>query len=117
MNTKNDYVLRQDVIKEIHAFFMERIERTPTIEDEDGEHYITNVVEPILEDNKELSNIIKSLPDAKKHGEWVLLEECANEGVYCSICHKKVYRLDYSNTMKLKSNFCPHCGADMREGK
>ena len=24
-----------------------------------------------------------------KHGEWRLLEECSNEGVYCSVCHKK----------------------------
>ena len=50
-----------------------------------------------------------------RHGEWVLLEYCANEGVYCSICHKKVYRKDYAN-QKTQSNYCPNCGAKM-DGK
>lgn len=47
-----------------------------------------------------------------KHGEWQLLEECSNEGVYCSVCHKKVYRKDYAN-QKIKSKYCPNCGARM----
>ena len=51
-----------------------------------------------------------------KHGEWLLLDDCANEGVYCSVCHKKVYRAEYAN-QKLKSKFCPNCGADMRGEK
>lgn len=51
-----------------------------------------------------------------KYGEWHLLDDCANEGVYCSVCHKKVYRTDYAN-QKLKSKFCPNCGADMRGEK
>ena len=25
------------------------------------------------------------------HGEWILLDECANEGVYCSVCHISHY--------------------------
>ena len=49
------------------------------------------------------------------HGEWFLLDECLNAGVYCSICHKKVYREPYYANVKVKSNFCPHCGADMRK--
>lgn len=47
-------------------------------------------------------------------GEWFLLDDCANEGVYCSVCHKKVYKRDYAN-QKLKSKFCPNCGARMVE--
>ena len=47
-----------------------------------------------------------------KHGEWHLLYNCANEGVYCSVCHKKVYKTDYAN-QKIKSPFCPNCGAKM----
>ena len=47
-----------------------------------------------------------------KHGEWFLLDECANEGVYCSLCHKKVYKKDYAN-QKIKSKYCPNCGARM----
>ena len=52
-----------------------------------------------------------------KNGEWHLLYNCANEGVYCSVCHKKVYKTDYAN-QKIKSPFCPNCGAkmDKKEG-
>lgn len=49
------------------------------------------------------------------HGEWFLLDECANSGVYCSICYKKVFREQYAN-QKIKSNFCPNCGAMMKGG-
>lgn len=52
-----------------------------------------------------------------KHGEWHLLKNCANEGVYCSVCNKKVYKTDYAN-QKIKSPYCPNCGAkmDLKEG-
>lgn len=53
--------------------------------------------------------------DTRKHGNWFLLDECSNTGVYCSICHKKVYKSDYAN-QKIKSKFCPNCGAIM-DGK
>jgi hypothetical protein len=49
-----------------------------------------------------------------KHGHWFALDECANEGVYCSVCCKKVYKLNYAN-QKLKSKYCPNCGAIMDE--
>lgn len=45
-------------------------------------------------------------------GEWRILENCSNEGIYCSLCHKKVYKLDYAN-QKIRSKFCPNCGAKM----
>lgn len=50
------------------------------------------------------------------HGRWVSLTECSNAGVYCSICHKKVYKEDYAyckRKNKLRSDFCPNCGARM----
>ena len=50
--------------------------------------------------------------EVRKHGSWFLLDECANEGVYCSVCHKKVYKTDYAN-QKVKSKYCPNCGAIM----
>lgn len=50
-----------------------------------------------------------------KHGYWHLLDNCANEGVYCSICNKKVYKTNYAN-QKIKSKYCPNCGAKM-DGK
>ena len=50
--------------------------------------------------------------ESKKHGSWILLNECANAGVYCSVCHKKVYKTDYAN-QRIKSKYCPNCGAIM----
>ena len=49
-------------------------------------------------------------------GYWVSLSDCANAGVYCSVCHKKVYKEDYAwynRKNKLSSDYCPHCGAKM----
>ena len=51
-------------------------------------------------------------------GRWISLTECANEGVYCSICKKKVWKSDYAwcskkRRKKLRSNYCPNCGAKM----
>ena len=49
-------------------------------------------------------------------GHWIYLTECANAGVYCSVCHKKVYKEDYAwcnRKNKLRSDYCPHCGAKM----
>ena len=48
----------------------------------------------------------------EEEGYWFLLDDCANEGVYCSKCHKKVYKKCYAN-QKLKSKFCPNCGKRM----
>lgn len=52
----------------------------------------------------------------RSEGEWFLLDECANEGVYCSICHKKVYQKEYAN-QKVKSPYCPNCGNKMKGGE
>ena len=49
-------------------------------------------------------------------GYWVSVIDCANAGVYCSVCHKKVYKEDYAwcnRKNKLRSDYCPHCGAKM----
>ena len=49
-------------------------------------------------------------------GYWVSLTDCANAGVYCSVCHKKVYKEDYARCNrknKLRSAYCPNCGARM----
>ena len=49
-------------------------------------------------------------------GYWVSLTDCANAGVYCSVCNKKVYKEDYAwcnRKNKLRSDYCPHCGAKM----
>ena len=49
-------------------------------------------------------------------GYWISLTDCANAGVYCSVCNKKVYKEDYAwcnRKNKLRSDYCPHCGAKM----
>ena len=49
-------------------------------------------------------------------GHWVSLTDCSNAGVYCSVCNKKVYKEDYAwcnRKNKLRSDYCPHCGAKM----
>ena len=56
-----------------------------------------------------------------RHGRWISLTECANEGVYCSICKKKVWKSDYAwcskkSRNKLRSDYCPNCGAKMEGG-
>lgn len=56
--------------------------------------------------------LFPGINEIRKHGNWFLLDECSNTGVYCSVCHKKVYKSDYAN-QKIKSKFCPNCGAIM----
>ena len=51
-----------------------------------------------------------------RHGRWISLTDCSNAGVYCSVCHKKVYKEDYTicnRKNKLRSDYCPNCGAKM----
>lgn len=53
------------------------------------------------------------------HGRWISLTDCSNAGVYCSICHKKVYKEDYAwcnKKNKVRSSYCPNCGAKMDGG-
>lgn len=52
----------------------------------------------------------------RERGYWVSLTDCANAGVYCSVCHKKIYKEDYARhnrKNKLRSDYCPHCGSKM----
>ena len=61
-------------------------------------------------------HLIANGATVQEFGHWVTLEDCSNEGVYCSVCHKKVYRHDYAlcnRKNKLRSDYCPHCGAKM----
>ena len=51
-------------------------------------------------------------------GYCASLTDCANAGVYCSVCHKKVYKEDYAwcnRKNKLRSDYCPHCGSKMMQ--
>ena len=43
-------------------------------------------------------------------GKWIVLDNCANSGIYCSKCNNKIF--DYPSKPKKKlSNFCPNCGS------
>lgn len=85
------------------------------------------LVELFYENNVRCDQKIEGLADdviylidhgvtAQGCGHWISLTDCANSGVYCSVCHKKVYKEDYaycSRKNKLRSSYCPHCGAKM----
>ena len=45
-----------------------------------------------------------------KTGHWDVFEYCANEGIYCSKCHIKVFDRTTKPKKKL-SQYCPHCGS------
>jgi len=46
----------------------------------------------------------------QKTGHWTVLDFCANEGIYCSECHMKIF--DRATKPKKKfSQYCPHCGS------
>ena len=49
------------------------------------------------------------------HGQWYMLDDCANAGLYCSACSRRVHREEFAYK-KLKSKYCPHCGAKMDGG-
>ena len=73
-----------------------------------------------IEKEIDFSKIAEKLIDhgvtVQECGYWVSLTDCANAGVYCSVCHKKVYKEDYAwcnRKNKLRSDYCPHCGAKM----
>ena len=45
-----------------------------------------------------------------KTGHWIVLEYWANEGIYCSECHMKIFDRITKPKKKL-SQYCPHCGS------
>ena len=45
-----------------------------------------------------------------KTGHWIVLDFCANEGIYCSECHMKIFDRVTKPKDKL-SRYCPHCGS------
>ena len=49
------------------------------------------------------------------HGQWYMLADCAHAGLYCSACGRRVHREEFAYK-KLRSKYCPHCGARMDGG-
>lgn len=72
-------------------------------------------IEPVAE-SRLVDFLVNHGVTVQECGYWVSLTDCANAGVYCSVCHKKVYKEDYAwcnRKNKLRSDYCPHCGAKM----
>lgn len=109
MKRMNDLIKRKDVIDVIHNYFKEYIDYNEE-QEQDEKSYSRNML-MILSENKKLCTSIKELAivEAKQvvHGEWI-----TDRGYYnpytCNVCN---------HFEKVKTNFCPNCGADMRGGK
>ena len=71
---------------------------------------------PLFTFEEQVDHLIDNGVTVQECGHWVSFTDCANAGVYCSVCHKKVYKEDYAwcnRKNKLRSDYCPHCGARM----
>ena len=99
----SDYIKREDAIKAV-----KHLSRNYTGKGKREDHPHIDFI---------IDEIKYEVPSADvapvRHGRWMPLVDCSNEGIYCSACHKKVYRAEYSNTMKMHSPYCPNCGARM----
>lgn len=63
---------------------------------------------------KMFENAIDDAPTIEpKRGEWIE----TSEGTMCSNCHKFPYDDGEYHIANWYSDFCPNCGADMRERK
>ena len=69
--------------------------------------YTTNYFNHILAMIEEAPSV------TQKSGKWILLDECANSGYYCSNCQKKLVKEGWSQTVK-KIKYCPNCGSAMK---
>ena len=58
---------------------------------------------------------LRELPSAqpgRKRGKWINVN--GRTVINCSACYHCSWSLSFKDTVK-RFNFCPHCGADMRE--
>ena len=77
---------------------------------------LCRMISPTITVGEQADFLIANGVTVQECGYWVSVTDCANAGVYCSICHKKVYKEDYAwcnRKNKLRSDYCPHCGAKM----
>ena len=77
---------------------------------------LCKMISPTITVGEQADFLIVNGVTVQECGHWISLKDCANAGVYCSVCHKKVYKEDYaycSRKNKLRSSYCPHCGAKM----
>lgn len=102
-----DLIDRKAAIKVIHDYCMKLILETETKTTDDGEVYDLNIVNPILQHNKAISNALKALPSAEQTSAWIkrtFAPDCI--GYTCRRCN---------HTYDAVTNYCPNCGARMEE--
>lgn len=87
---------REKIIKEYERFVHEYV---PVCTSEDYELELHMAVLALLKEQRE-----------QKTGHWTVLDFCANEGIYCSECHMKIFDRITKPKKKL-SQYCPHCGS------
>ena len=73
-NMVDDAISRKAAVDVIHKYFAERIEQSPTHMTEDGEVYDLGICNPLLADNKALSQAIKELPSVQP--EIIRCKDC-----------------------------------------
>ena len=126
-----DLISRQDAVNEIHKYFAEEIDKTPTEIDKDGDELYADMptVNSLLACNKELSKRIKALPSAEPNLLCALADrECPFQGkefAWCLTCPhisvedralvKKVASEPKRGKWIDKGNFyiCSECGKRM----
>ena len=61
----------------------------------------------------EAENLLKVVPSAQRNGKWItMMVDCSNILLpFCSVCNKPLMFHDHN----LRPNFCPNCGAEMRQ--
>lgn len=104
----DDYISRRaaidEILKGIYDFF--------DVCDDDEESPITYKDEVLLEVNKTITERIRKLPVREvRRGRWTTKEGDVAFYDVCSACGAKVlHKYPYWN-------YCPNCGADMRENE
>lgn len=77
-----------------------------------------NEVDPAMIDNNDciaLDMAIEALKNERPHGKWTEHQDCFDDTYYtCSHCGEDWTTIEGNPTDNLM-NYCPMCGADMRE--
>lgn len=120
---------REKVVKGIQCRLELKCNECPYTSDDDVcddcDSLFRDVLELLKEKEEEIENLKQTCQSMmegayllkereaveSKTGHWIWLQCCANEGVYCSECHTKMF--DYYPMKKKLSQFCGHCGAKM----
>ena len=95
------------------------------------QHYVSmilNATPDVTENDKRNAKIIidalkmaKTIEPERKKGKWIKGQDVPNrnpyfhlyDALYCSVCHNEAYwDTDYGQQI---FDFCPNCGADMRD--